>query len=72
MGQPMRYEIVVKGRGGAAVMAALEGFEPVESPAGETRLVGCVVDQAALHAILERLRDLNVELREVHRIDVAD
>jgi hypothetical protein len=72
MGQPMRYEIVVKGRGGAALLAALEGFEPVDSTQGETRLVGWVVDQAALHAILERLRDLNVELREVHRIDLHD
>jgi hypothetical protein len=69
MGQPMRYEIVVKGRGGPAVLAALEGFEPAESLPGETKLVGWVVDQAALHSILERLRDLNVELREVHRVD---
>lgn len=69
MPKPMRYEIVVMGCGRTLLTTALEGFEVVESGEGETRLVGWVADQSALHARLERLRDLNIELRQVHRID---
>jgi hypothetical protein len=68
MGNPARYEIVVTGRGSTLLTTALEGFEVVESDPGETRLVGWVADQGALHARLERLRDLNIELRDVHRL----
>jgi hypothetical protein len=65
----VRYEIVVAGRAGPALAAALEGFEVDDSAPGETRYVGWIVDQAALHAALERVRDLGIELRRVQRLD---
>jgi hypothetical protein len=64
-----RYEIVVAGRAGPALAGALDGFEVEDSGPGETRYVGWITDQAALHAALERLRDLGIELRRVQRLD---
>ena len=36
---------------------------------GETILSGPIPDQAALHGVLERVRDLNVELISVNRVE---
>jgi hypothetical protein len=38
---------------------------------GRSRLVGDVIDQAALHGLLNRLYDLHVEIIDVHRLDEA-
>jgi hypothetical protein len=51
------------------VVAALEGFEVVSAPAGRSRLVGDVVDQAALQGALHQLSDLKVDIIDVHRVD---
>jgi len=63
-----RYEITVAGTAGPMVLSALEGFEVRPASSGRTRLVGTVVDQAALHGALQRLHDLHVELLDVHRL----
>jgi hypothetical protein len=39
---------------------------PEDAP-GETRLSGYVVDQPALHGVLERIRDLNLNLLAVEQ-----
>jgi len=36
---------------------------------GDTILTGQVVDQAALHGLLNRIRDLNLPLLSLERID---
>ena len=36
---------------------------------GETRLTGPVADQAALHGLLKKVRDLGMELISVNRIE---
>lgn len=64
-----RYEITVEGAVGPVVAAALEGFEVAPAPAGQSRLVGDVVDQAALQGALHRLHDLQVAIIDVHRVD---
>lgn len=38
-------------------------------PDGMTIISGEVVDQAALHGMLARIRDLGIELIDVHRVD---
>ena len=38
----------------------------------DTILSCVVVDQAALHGLLERIRDLGLELIDVHQIDAGD
>jgi len=45
-----------------------EGLEMVREPGGETVLTGPVLDQAALHGILSRIRDLGVPLLSVRRL----
>ena len=37
------------------------------TPAGETSITGAGLDQAALHAILNRMRDLGLELISIQR-----
>jgi hypothetical protein len=62
------YEVVVKGRLGSALAAAFEGFEVTRVDHGCTHFVGWVIDQARLHSMLQRLRDLNIELISVNRL----
>ena len=66
--QRTEYELVVRGRIGSRLADALEGFEVTTSGPEETHLRGRLLDQAALHGALERIRDFGVELLEVHRI----
>ena len=63
------YEITIDGVVGPTVLGALEGFEDQATTVGRSRLVGEVVDQAALHGILERLQDLHVDIVDVHRVE---
>jgi hypothetical protein len=63
-----RYEIVVDGVVGPVLMTALEGFEACPAGPGRSRLIGDVFDQAALHGVLHRLRDLHVEIIELRRV----
>jgi hypothetical protein len=56
------YEVTVRGSVGAAVVAALEGFEVVATDAGGTTLRGRVVDQAGLHGVLNRISGFGLEL----------
>lgn len=63
-----RYEIVVGRRLGTRSAAAFEGFELVSADGEGTRLRGAVEDQAALHGILARIRDLGIPLVSVRRL----
>jgi hypothetical protein len=66
--QPRRYRIVVRGRLSDRFGSAFDGFD-VEPLRGETTLTGEVVDQAQLHGLLGRLRDLGIELVSVNAVD---
>jgi hypothetical protein len=62
------YEIVVKGRLGPTLVSAFDAFEVTGVDHGHTHFVGRGIDQARLHTMLERLRDLNIELISVNRM----
>jgi hypothetical protein len=63
------YEIYVRGRLGPEMQRALADLHPhVQSD--RTRLFADDVDQASLHGILARLRDLALEVDSVVRTDV--
>jgi hypothetical protein len=46
-----------------------EGLEMVQEPGGETLVTGSVADQAALHGLLAKIRDLNLILISVNHIE---
>ena len=62
-----QYEIRVRGRVTPALLARFEGLEASVEPV-ETRIHGPVVDQAALHGVLNLVSALGLELVEVRRL----
>jgi len=62
------YEIRVKSHLGPSTAGMFEGFTMRYEANGESVLTGPVVDQAALHGILMKIRDLGLVLVEVKRI----
>jgi hypothetical protein len=62
-----RYRIVVRGRLSSRFGSAFEGLE-LEPGVGETALTGDFTDQAQLHGVLSRLRDLGIELVSVNAV----
>lgn len=58
----VQYEIVVEGHLGARWAAWFDGLTVTTEPDGTTVLRGHVVDQAALHGLLQRLRDIGIPL----------
>ena len=65
---PEVYEIRFRGHLDARRAQMFEGLEMAQEPGGETVLTGSVIDQAALHGILSRIRDLGVPLLSVRRL----
>jgi hypothetical protein len=60
------YQIRVKGQLDPYLSAWFLDFTIVPTADGDTLLVGNVVDQAALHGIMARCRDLGVTLISVN------
>jgi len=68
MRTPIIYEIRVEGHIGESWSSWFEGLSLRHEENGETVLRGTIVDQAALHGILMRIRDLGLPLVSVNRI----
>lgn len=64
------YEIRLKGHLNQRWADWFEGLTITLEENGETRLTGSVADQAALHGLLKRVRDLGMELLAVNRIEL--
>ena len=60
--QPPIYEIRVAGRLSSNWDAWFDGLSVTSDPDGTSVIRGSVVDQAALHGLLQKLRDLGVPL----------
>lgn len=69
--QPNRYAIRVKGFLDPQ-WDWLTGLTVTYTETGETILSGSIVDQAALHGLLARIRDLNLTLLSVKQIAPDD
>jgi hypothetical protein len=67
-GQPMVYQIRIKGHLGREWTDWFEGLTITLESNGETLLTGSVVDQAALHGLLKKVRDLGIPLLSVNRV----
>lgn len=64
-----RYEIRVKGHLDARWADRFDGLSLSHSSDGTTVISGLVADQAALHGLLQMLRDLGVPLLSVARVE---
>lgn len=62
------YQIRICGHLTADWSEWFDGLNVIQLPAGETLLVGSL-DQARLHGVLARIRDLNLTLVAVNRVD---
>jgi hypothetical protein len=63
--QPKVYQIRMKGHLGRHWSDWFEGMSITPEANGDTVLTGPVVDQAALHGVLKRVRDLGLPLLSV-------
>jgi hypothetical protein len=66
---PDRYEIRFKGHLASRWAAWFDGMSLTTTRDGITVLEGPVVDQAALHGLLTKLRDIGLPLVSVTQID---
>ena len=66
--QPLIYQIRIKGHLGRQWTDWFEGLTITLEDNGETLLTGLVVDQAALHGLLRKMRDLGMPLLSVIRV----
>ncbi len=61
-------EVVVRGRLGADLVAALDGFQVEPAERGLTRIVGPVPDQAMLFGLLDMFDGLHIEVVSVNPV----
>ena len=66
--QPDSYEIHLKGHLDARWTGWFDGFTITLTENGETILTGSVADQAALHGLLKKVRDLGLPLLSINPI----
>jgi len=64
-----KYQIIIEGHLDERWLRWFEGLDVTPLPEGETLISG-EMDQAALHGILNRIRDLGMELISVQRKDL--
>jgi len=71
MNTPQLYEIRVVGHLSVNWQTRFEGLSMRHEPEGETTLTG-MLDQAALHGVLVKIRNLGMNLISVNRIETTE
>ena len=67
--QPVVYQIRIKGHLDSQWTDWFEGMTITREEDGDTLLTGSVVDQAALHGLLKKVRDLGMPLVSVSPVE---
>jgi hypothetical protein len=67
--EPAHYELRVRGVLDPGWSAWFEDLRVTSDQAGQTTITGPVADQAALHGLLAKIRDLGLPLLSVRRLD---
>jgi hypothetical protein len=70
--RPQRYQIVIQGYLDDDWSEWFEGLAIIQSQAGVTTLTGPLGDQAALHGVLNRLRDLGLPIVSLTRTEPGE
>jgi hypothetical protein len=70
--RPVQYEIRVEGHLGTRWAAWFDGLTITGESDGITVLRGSVVDQAALHGLLQKVRDIGIPLISVTPVEEPD
>jgi hypothetical protein len=65
----MKYKIKIKGHLDIKWADWFDGMQIIHENDGTTTLMGTVIDQAALQGILKKIRNLNLELISVNKIN---
>jgi hypothetical protein len=65
----VRCELRVRSVLDSSWSAWFDGLQVTSDDRGQTTIAGPVIDQAALHGLLAKVRDLGLELLEVRRTD---
>lgn len=68
----MVYQIRIKGHLGPQWTDWFGGLAVTLEDNGDTSLTGLVIDQAALHGLLKKVRDLGMPLISVNRVKPAE
>ena len=68
-GQLTVYQIRIKGHLGRQWTDWFGGLTVTQEENGDTLLTGPVVDQAALHGLLKKVRDIGLPLLSVNRVE---
>ena len=63
------YQIRVRGHLGRNWAGWFEGMTVTPQANGDTLLTGPVIDQAALHGLLKKVRDLGIPLKSFMRLE---
>ena len=71
MNTTRHIQITVRGRLSHRLAASFDGMTLDQLPSG-SRLHGTIADQAQLHGLLGRIRDLGLELESVTTSDTPD
>ncbi len=67
--QPMVYQIRIKGHLSQQWTEWFEGLSITLEDNGNTLLIGPIVDQAALHGLIKKVRDIGMPLLSVMRVN---
>ena len=70
--RPVIYEIRIRGQLGSQWSEWFEGLTITLEEDGDTLLTGPVIDQAALHGLLKKVRDLGMPLVSVNRAPLSE
>lgn len=70
--KPALYEIKIQGHLDNYRALQFEGLTLTHTPDGETVLSGSIRDQAALHGVLSKIRDLGIPLLSMNCIEISE